>query len=261
MSDPPTTTWEDDGYPLECRECSPATADWINLGHRPGFAPVRQPRPLCAVLQTTTLAPDALDGVLTRLAADEVPRLRSTPGLASFAALANRSGRMVTFSAWDSREAASSASAALEAWLRGNAPASPAEPVETLIGEVAAQIVGIGANDAVIWRWTVDPTRVEDALGALRSGFLPLIRAARGFCRCEVVLDRAGGRFAVIGGFDSPEAAARAGDLGTDWSEQNAGLLGNAPANVTTCAVQIRAVPANSPRRTSSWWPFPRRSS
>src|SRR5579883_2201982 len=100
MSDPPTTTWEDDGYPLECRECSPATADWINLGHRPGFAPVRQPRPLCAVLQTTTLAPDALDGVLTRLAADEVPRLRSTPGLASFAALANRSGRMVTFSAW-----------------------------------------------------------------------------------------------------------------------------------------------------------------
>jgi len=221
---------------------------------------VKNVRLQCAVLQPVTIAPESVDVVLTRLAADAVPRLRATRGLIAFSVLMNRQGGLVTYGVWETREAATTARGELDTWFRENAPGSIAEPVGAIVGEVTAQVIGIGANDASIWRWHVDPTRIETALAAVQNNFLPLIRTTRGFCRCDVVVDRASGALAAIVGFESEATADRARDLVAPWSEQNAELLGDAPADVASYAVPLRAVPTASSGRPNSRWPFPRRN-
>lgn len=224
------------------------------------LALVRKDPPQYAVLQPVAVAPESVDIVLARLAADALPRLRATRGLIAFSALTNRRGGLVAFTSWETREAAETARTDLDTWFRQNAPGAVAEPADVLIGEVVAQAIGIAANEALVWRWQVDPPRVETVLTPLRDGFLPLIRATRGFCRCDLVVDRASGLLAAMSGFDSPETADRARDLVAPWSEQNAEILGNAPGNLETYSVSLRAVPSASASRPNRRWPFSRRS-
>ncbi|MFE3193865.1 hypothetical protein ACFXHA_33025 [Nocardia sp. NPDC059240] len=156
--------------------------------------------------------------------------LADLPGWIGLSLLVDRySGRCIVTTAWESEQALHD-SANQVVPIRDRAAA--------LFGSTGAQVeeweIAVlhrdhpateGACARVTWARTT-PDRLDAAISGFRDGALPRMEDLDGFCSASLLIDRATGRCASCGSFDSGEAMARNRDQATDIRNAATGQAG-----------------------------------
>ena len=158
--------------------------------------------------RTTTFnaRPDAIDRGIA-LVTDEIePAVMELDGCRGMSLLVDRSsGRCIATTAWESQQAMR-ASEQRVASLRARGEELFGATPEVREWEIAVlhriRATGEGAAARVIWM-RVEPQRVDEHLGVVRSLVLPRVEAFDGFCGMSLLVDRSTGTAAAASTFSS----------------------------------------------------------
>jgi quinol monooxygenase YgiN len=172
---------------------------------------------------TTMRVPQHVDDLIA-LAQDEVmPLLTQQEGCVGLSLLVDRdTGRCITTSAWESKEAMRAGGEAVRESSDRAAQRFDTTP-EVQEWEIAvlhrAHRIGDGACARVAWTRT-DPGNLERVIDAYRHSLMPWWEETAGFCSNSLLIDRQEGRCSSTVVFESHDAMAHTRDQFTTLREE-----------------------------------------